>query len=94
MALNFLRRNPPNPAQRLKSVGAEVIDLSGLALLMSVMGFIQTDPPMGEMGHFAHEIFAPLLFLQTGASLYGKSTLPPIHSFDSGIANDYLRSYV
>jgi hypothetical protein len=71
MALSFQRRDKPRVSQQLQRVGDTVIALSGLALLGSVMTFVNSTPPMGELGHFTHDIFDPLLFC---IALWGLAT--------------------
>jgi hypothetical protein len=46
-------------SKKLKTIGVLVIVGSGLALFGGINLF--TMPPMGEMGDFAHDIFAPLI---------------------------------
>jgi len=48
--------------KEIKGLTWQVIVLSAIALLMSLVGYIQFSPPMGGLGHFAHDIFAPVLF--------------------------------
>jgi hypothetical protein len=60
---------------KIRGIGRKVTVLSGLALFAGVMGYVQTTPTMGGLGHFTHEIFAPLVLclafwgLSTGIGL-------------------------
>jgi hypothetical protein len=49
----------PNCVQKLKNTGVIAIVLSGLALFGGLN--LLSIPAMGGMGHFSHDIFAPLL---------------------------------
>jgi len=71
MALSFQRRSNPKVSPQLQRVGDLVVALSGLALLGSVMTFLNSTPPMGELGHFTHDIFDPLVFCM---ALWGLAT--------------------
>jgi hypothetical protein len=44
-----------NCPKAIKDAGRDVIILSGIGLLGGVMGFVNSSPPMGEMGHFMHD---------------------------------------
>jgi hypothetical protein len=56
---------------RIRKIGRRVIVLSGLALLAGVIGYVQTTPTMGDLGHFTNEIFAPLVLC---LALWGLTT--------------------
>jgi hypothetical protein len=55
-----MNRNPQPTPQRscpkaIHDASRDVIILSGIALFGGAMGFVNTSPPMGEMGHFVHD---------------------------------------
>jgi len=67
--------DPIQPAQakcvkEIRNTGLQVTVLSGITLFGGVMSYVNTSPPMGELGHFTHGI-APVL---TVMSLWGMAT--------------------
>ena len=56
----LINRNPQRKVQadcsrEIRDTGMSVIALSGVALFGNLMLFANTNPPMGEMGHFMHD---------------------------------------
>jgi hypothetical protein len=56
--------------KEIRNTGLQVTVLSGVTLFGGVMSYLNTSPPMGELGHFTHG-FAPVL---TAMSIWGLAT--------------------
>jgi len=65
-----IQRAQAKCVKEIRNTGMQVIVLSGITLFGSVMSYVNTSPPMGELGHFTHGI-APVLAVM---SLWGVAT--------------------